>query len=450
MDATRRGGGAPDPSSPRIGAGKGLLPWPSRLVVEVTTRCNLACPQCPKQCSEGSEVDGDLAPGVFEALRPALPRLESLVLNGIGEPLLHPGLEDLVAAARRDMPSAGLIGFQTNGVLLDPARARTLLEAGLDRVAVSLDAIEEGLFAELRRGGSLPAALAALDALVLARRETGRKDFRLGVEFVARRENLDELPDLVGRVADLGVDFMLVSQLFPYEAGATASAAYEVDLDLARGLRDKYAALAASRCLDLHSYSNVYLRYSKSPAELEIVRLAAELQEEAASLGVTVNLERLLRRDEGWTARALDVFALAAEVARESGLDLSLPEASPRAARSCEFVEGGTAFISREGGVHPCYFLWHRYACHLGGWEKRVGPKSFGTLPLRGIEEIWNDPAFARFRRNVLRYEYPFCLNCNLALCDYVQVEDFSQDCHINEEPCAACLWCMGLFKCLF
>ncbi len=24
-----------------------------------------------------------------------------------------------------------------------------------------------------------------------------------------------------------------------------------------------------------------------------------------------------------------------------------------------------------------------------------------------------------------------------------------TQDCHMNSEPCAACLWCMGLFKCM-
>jgi hypothetical protein len=30
-----------------------------------------------------------------------------------------------------------------------------------------------------------------------------------------------------------------------------------------------------------------------------------------------------------------------------------------------------------------------------------------------------------------------------------VDGEDFSQDCYINTEPCAVCLWCMDIFQCL-
>jgi len=65
------------------------------------------------------------------------------------------------------------------------------------------------------------------------------------------------------------------------------------------------------------------------------------------------------------------------------------------------------------------------------------------------ILDIWNDRAFNNFRRNVLKYDYPFCFNCSFALCDYVDGEDFIQDCYINNEPCAVCLWCMDIFQCL-
>jgi MoaA/NifB/PqqE/SkfB family radical SAM enzyme len=180
------------------------------------------------------------------------------------------------------------------------------------------------------------------------------------------------------------------------------------------------------------------------------VRLVGRMQDEAAERGVSLNVERLLGADPELAERSRGAFAAAAAAAAAAGLEISLPESVPRSARECEFVEGGSAFVSREGGVHPCYFLWHRYDCFAGGWEKRVAPRSFGSLGERGILEIWNDPAFASFRANVLRYEYPFCLNCNLALCDYVQLPDFEQDCHMNAEPCAACLWCMGLFRCMY
>ena len=73
-----------------------LREYPSRLFVETTTRCNLKCRMCVKQTEGNCIAEGDLSPEVFAALEPALPHAEALVLNGIGEPLLHRGLERLV------------------------------------------------------------------------------------------------------------------------------------------------------------------------------------------------------------------------------------------------------------------------------------------------------------------------------------------------------------------
>jgi hypothetical protein len=78
-----------------------------------------------------------------------------------------------------------------------------------------------------------------------------------------------------------------------------------------------------------------------------------------------------------------------------------------------------------------------------------VQPKVFGNLEKRGILDIWYDPAFRSFRENVLTYDYPVCSSCTLAPCDYVQTDEFQQDCHIGDIPCGACLWCMGVFHCL-
>jgi hypothetical protein len=42
-----------------------------------------------------------------------------------------------------------------------------------------------------------------------------------------------------------------------------------------------------------------------------------------------------------------------------------------------------------------------------------------------------------------------FGFDCGFALCDYVGVEHFEQDCCLEQVPCGACLWCTGLFQCL-
>src|SRR5574337_480053 len=75
---------------------------PAKLFVETTTRCNLACPMCAKQAGGARSASGNLDPSLFTALKPVFPYVESLVLNGIGEPLLHPGLEAFVKTARSE------------------------------------------------------------------------------------------------------------------------------------------------------------------------------------------------------------------------------------------------------------------------------------------------------------------------------------------------------------
>src|SRR5512135_2443256 len=116
-----------------------LREHPSKLFVEVTTRCNLNCAMCVKQTRGDAEREGDLSMPLFRALAPAFPGLEALILNGVGEPLLHPRLEEMIRTARKRMPGAGWVGFQSNGLLLTEARAVSLASAGLDRICFSID-----------------------------------------------------------------------------------------------------------------------------------------------------------------------------------------------------------------------------------------------------------------------------------------------------------------------
>src|SRR5690242_10042258 len=55
-------------------------PYPSKLFVEVTTRCNLGCRMCPKQAAGCAIADGDLPPELFERMEPAFPHLDALIL----------------------------------------------------------------------------------------------------------------------------------------------------------------------------------------------------------------------------------------------------------------------------------------------------------------------------------------------------------------------------------
>jgi putative metalloenzyme radical SAM/SPASM domain maturase len=426
-----------------------LREHPVKLFVEVTTRCNMNCAMCVKQTDGGSSPEGDLSMPLFETLAPAFRGLEALILNGVGEPLLHPRLEEMIRAARERMPGEGWVGFQSNGLLLTGARAVSLASAGLDRVCFSIDGVSPETFRKVRGGGEIEGVERALAAMAAAKKHCGRPDLRVGVEFVVMRGNLRELPDALRWSAARGATFAIVTHVLPYDLYHGKEAAFERNTDEAIAIFREWEEKGRREGSDIHRYFDILWKYSKTPEEAGVLRLVEAMKADATGRGVFLDMKKLLSADRGRVDEIAGVFAEAAEVARSEGLDLRLPGVSLKEKRSCGFVEEGGAFVSWQGAVSPCYFLWHRYSCFAHGWKQSVKPKVFGKLEERGILAIWNDREFRAFRESVIKYDYPYCSSCSLAPCDYVQTEEFERDCHLRNVQCGSCMWCMGVFQCM-
>jgi len=126
------------------------------LRLSVIDRCNFRCAYCmPADSLQGR--------GVFLPLEKLLTdhELESLVrvfaelgvhklrITG-GEPLLRPGLPALIEQLAA-IPGLEDIALTTNGVML-PRLAADLADAGLDRLTISLDTLDEGVLAKMSGG----------------------------------------------------------------------------------------------------------------------------------------------------------------------------------------------------------------------------------------------------------------------------------------------------------
>lgn len=426
-----------------------LRPYPSKLFVETTTRCNLNCFMCVKQSGECCFEEGDIRPETFLRITPALKHAKVLILNGVGEPLLHPKLEYFVREARKHMPEGSWIGFQSNGLLLNGARAKSLLEAGLDCICLSIDSLEPERFREMRSGGEVTNIDSALNNLGGARELHGRSGFKIGIEFVVMRNNLKELPGAIEWAAKRGVSFVLVTHVLPYEQEHIEQSAYSLCTEQSINYFLDCKSAAEKAGVDIKQYPKVIWKFHKDDEDKKIIQYVEDMKAEAQKNGVFLDLKKLFAIDMEWLGQVKKTFTEAKAVANLYGLELSLPEITLRDDRKCEFVDDGSLFVSWNGDVHPCYFLWHGYQCFASGWRQAVQPKIFGNVNNKPALDIWNSEDFSQFRKNVTTYDYPYCSSCGLAPCDYVQTESFEQDCHIKEEPCGSCLWCMGIFKCL-
>ena len=423
--------------------------YPSRLFVEVTTRCNLSCSMCVKQNDIGGIPEGMMSADTFDALTPVFPHLDSLVLNGIGESLLHPQLASFITRAKAFLPEHAWVGFQSNGMALTDERAASLLDAGLDRICLSLDTVSDDSFRAIRSGGEMRGIVAAFSSLNRAKARYREHDLRIGIEFVLMRSNLAELPEAIRWAARKGASFALVTQLLPYHKNLVAQTAYDTNTAGAISIYDRWKEAALREGVDIQGYFDLFMKYAKTEQDQRVINYIEKMRSDANAQGITLHLERLLLRDEEWFVHAGRIFDEARRVAREEEIELTLPEMAPRNTRRCEFVEGDGAFVAWNGDVHPCYFLWHRYACFVGGIEKRVKPWVLGNLRDQNVIDIWNDEDSRSFRKRVLEYGFPFCFDCSFALCDYVGEADFEHDCYLELVPCGACLWCTGLFQCL-
>jgi putative metalloenzyme radical SAM/SPASM domain maturase len=308
---------------------------------------------CVKQADDCHIAEGDLSDEIFKALEPALPTLEALILNGVGEPLLHPGLERFIKRAKQLMPSGSWVGFQSNGLLLSEQRALSLLDAGLDKICLSLDAISPDLFKKVRQGGEIVAIEKAFSAIIKAQTALQRPEFQVGVEFVLMRSNLQELLPAVHWAAVRGASFVLITHTLPYDAMHADEAAYETCSKEAVELFQDWQNKAEALSLDLSLYPITLWKYAKTADEQRLIDLVNAMKDEAEQKGISLDLKKLFALDLQQLNQVTAVFTEARKIAKEHNIELKLPELMLKEKRQCDFVEEGSAFVSWDGGITP-------------------------------------------------------------------------------------------------
>jgi MoaA/NifB/PqqE/SkfB family radical SAM enzyme len=128
-------------------AGFPVCSEPLSIDVEPTVRCNLRCTFCRQAASQRKAPD--MPESLFETVLDSFPDLHAVKLQGIGEPLLHPGIIQLISRAKQ----RGIrVTIFTNGTLLGKGMAEKLVSSGVDEINVSFDHPDSRTFETLRPG----------------------------------------------------------------------------------------------------------------------------------------------------------------------------------------------------------------------------------------------------------------------------------------------------------
>ncbi|MDR1545595.1 MAG: radical SAM protein [Deltaproteobacteria bacterium] len=182
-------------------------PFPLSLDLALNSGCQLACPACPLPTRPEARRPPRLMPEKLYVELMAQARdhsLPALTLGLASEPLLNPHVPRWIALAER----AGVMDVRlgTNGQALDEAWTEALLDSGLTRLEISIDAADAAVYAQVRPRGDYDRLRRHVE-LFLTKRTQRRQSFPLlRLSFLRQPANEGQLDDFLrlwGPLADL-------------------------------------------------------------------------------------------------------------------------------------------------------------------------------------------------------------------------------------------------------
>lgn len=131
------------------------LATPYVLFVDPSSACNFRCKFCPSGDAmlirESGRWQGGMDLGLYRKIIGDLKKfdepLKVLRLYKDGEPLLNPNFADMVRIAKKS-GVARSVDTTTNGSLLTPERMKPVLDAGIDRINISVNGLSDDQFLE--------------------------------------------------------------------------------------------------------------------------------------------------------------------------------------------------------------------------------------------------------------------------------------------------------------
>jgi heme b synthase len=339
--------------------------YPLRLLFwESTAACNLECIHCRRLDVAKEMAKEDLT--TQEAFRfiddLATMGTPILVLSG-GEPLYRPDIFEIAryAADTRRVK----VALATNGTLVDERIAKKIVEAGVERVSISLDGADAEIHDEFRKlPGSFGRALHGFRLL----KQLGMS---LQINSTIANHNVHQLRDLYQLALQLGADALHIFMLVPVGCGVEiaedqmlSAQKYEETLHL---------------FYDLAQEAKIQTKATCAPHYFRVIRQRAKEGGAGGHPGGMPNL-----KDPHLMGHSMPKGGHPSMAAMTKGC----------------LAGTGVCFISHKGEVFPCGYL----------------PVTSGNVRTKSFAEIWRtSEVFARLRN-------PDLLGGKCGACEYKKV----------------------------
>jgi radical SAM protein with 4Fe4S-binding SPASM domain len=343
---------------------------PRLIFWELTTGCNLHCIHCRASATELSspdDLDTATAKGLIDQFAEYAPLI--LVLSG-GEPLYRRDVLELARYARQK----GLkVALATNGTLVTAALARRIVDAGIVRVAMSLDGADAGTHDSFR---GMPGSF---EAMMTGFRHLKELGMSLQFNTTIARHNMHQLPAIYEMALRVGADALHTFLLVPVGCGVEIAAQQMVPPEQYEQLLHWF--------YDREKEGRIELKATCAPHYFR-VRKQRQVEERSKVQG-----EAQVSGLRSQVCKESQASGLRSEVCKESQVSgprsqvpHGMPSRHPELAavtRGC-LAGSGVCFVSHKGEVYPCGYL----------------PAKAGDLLTQSFREVWEQSTVFQLLRD--------------------------------------------------
>ncbi len=299
--------------------------------IELTTRCPINCRMCIREMAD-DWLFGDMRLEDFKKLTPYFKDVETVILEGWGDSLLHPNFVEIIWLVKAEGAQAG---FVTSGSILDKNYITDLINAGSDIIGFSLAGVTQKTHGAIRLGSDLLSLTEHIKTFNQIKADKKLERPNLHIIYLALKNNIAEIPKLPQLANELGIKEIVITNL---------------------------------------------------------IHITNEWQE-----------EQKVYRCKGDTDRDFaDLIKEASAKAKELKIILRTHPLSPTDVAVCEENPLRNLYISVDGEVSPCVYLYpplpspfKRIFC---GKEYTMNSLSFGNIFKEPFDAIWNKKGYIEFR----------------------------------------------------
>lgn len=311
--------------------------------IELTTRCPLNCRMCIREGASGWRY-GDMRLEDFKKITPYFKDVETVILEGWGDSLLHKDFIEIIRLVKAEGAEAG---FVTSGSILNRDYISELINAGIDIIGFSLSGVTPKTHELIRKGSDLLSLTGHIKTFNQLKADKGLEKPRLHLIYLMLKDNIYEIPQLPELAKEIGIkDIVLIN--------------------LIHITNDWQESQRVFRCTheDYHP-----------------------------------PLNPLTSREGEYE----DILKQAEAKANELGITLKTHPLSTDEVIVCEENPLRNLYISVDGEVSPCVYLYpplsppfKRIFC---GKEYQVNKLNFGNIFNKPFDAIWNNKGYAEFRQ---------------------------------------------------